>query len=62
VAAVFYAVRDEIDINRSHASGEIDRWIDEASADVLRRILKIETRKHHEVRTAEFNELKSKLE
>jgi uncharacterized Zn finger protein len=58
VAAVLYAVRENIQINKSNASGEIDRWIDEASPDVLKRILKMEIRKHDDVRAAVFNELK----
>lgn len=58
VAAVFYAVRESILINKSNSSGEIDRWIDEAAPEVLRRLLKMEIRKHEDVRAAVFNELK----
>ena len=60
VAAVLYAVRDEIDINRAGASGEIDRWIDEADADTLKRLLKMEVRVHEAVRDAVYRELKAK--
>ncbi len=59
IAAVLYAVKEEIDINRSNASGEIDRWIDEAPADTVRRILKIEARKHNDVKAAVWREMKS---
>ena len=51
IAAVLYAVRDEIHINRANASGEIDQWIEGASPEVLRRILKIEVRKHEGVKS-----------
>jgi len=54
VAAVLYAVREQIKINRASSSGEIDRWIDEADPDVLRRLLKIVTRKSDEVRGEVF--------
>lgn len=57
IAAVMYAVRDQIRINRANASGEIDRWIEEASPEALRRILKIGTRKHDEVRAAVYHEM-----
>jgi uncharacterized Zn finger protein len=59
VAAVLFAVRDNIRANRAASSGEIDRWIDEADIDVLKRLLKIEIRKHDEVKTSVYNELKS---
>src|SRR6187397_1998356 len=42
VAAVLYAVRDEIQINKGSASGEIDRWIEEADVQELRRLSKME--------------------
>src|SRR4030095_7020395 len=58
VAAVLYAVREQIKINRSSSSGEIDRWIDEADPDVLRRLLKIEVRKNDDVRAEVFKELR----
>ncbi len=60
VAAVFFAVRENIRANVSSSSGEIDQWIDEAEADVLRRILKIEVRKNDETRTAVYHEMKSR--
>ena len=59
IAAVLYAVRDEIHINRANASGEIDQWIEGASPEVLRRILKIEVRKHEGVRADVYHEMKS---
>ncbi len=59
IAAVLYAVRDEIHINRANASGEIDQWIEGASPEVLRRILKIEVRKHEAVRADVYHEMKS---
>ena len=59
IAAVLYAVRDEIHINRANASGEIDQWIDGASPEVLRRILKIEVRKHEGVRADVYHEMKN---
>ena len=58
VAAVLYAVRESIQVNVANASGEIDRWIDEATPDVLRRILKIEVRKSDDVRVTVFNEMR----
>jgi uncharacterized Zn finger protein len=58
IAAVFYAVRDKIQVNIANASGEIDRWIDEASPEQLRRILKIEARKHDEVKADVYHEMK----
>ena len=60
VAAVLYAVREQIKINRASSSGEIDRWIDEADPDVLRRLLKIVTRKSDEVRGFVFNEMRNR--
>ena len=59
VAAVMYAARENIRANISASSGEIDRWIDEADPDVLRRILKIEARKHDEIRTSLYHEMKT---
>ncbi len=59
IAAVLYAVRDEIHINRANASGEIDQWIEGASTETLRRILKIEVRKYEEVRGDVYDEMKS---
>jgi hypothetical protein len=61
VAAVFYAVREAIAMNIANASGEIDRWIDEASPEVIRRILKMEVRKHDEVRSAIYRELSERI-
>ena len=58
VAAVFYAVREAIEANRINASGELDRWIDSASPDTLKRILKMEIRKNEEARSSVFRELK----
>ncbi len=58
VAAVLYAVQESIRVNMSNASGEIDRWIDDASPEVLKRLLKMEIRKHEEVRASVYNELK----
>lgn len=58
VAAVLYAVRERIHANRASASGEMDRWIDEADDDTLRRILKILTRKHEEVQASVYHELR----
>jgi uncharacterized Zn finger protein len=60
VAAVLYAVREQIKINRASSSGEIDRWIDEADPDVLRRLLKIEVRKNEEVRGAVYSEMRNR--
>lgn len=60
IAAVFYAVKAQIDINRANASGEIDRWIDDAPPEILRQILKIEARKNNEVRASVFAALKSR--
>jgi uncharacterized Zn finger protein len=60
VAAVLYAVREEINISRAGAAGEIDRWIDEADPDTLRRLLKMEVRIHDEVRNTVYGELKAK--
>lgn len=58
VAAVFYAVREAIQVNMANASGEIDRWIDEASPEVLKRLLKMEARKYDELRAMIYRELK----
>ncbi len=59
VAAVLFAVRENIRSNRAASSGEIDRWIDEADVEVLRRLMKIEVRKHDEVRASVFHEMKN---
>jgi uncharacterized Zn finger protein len=59
VAAVFFAAREHIRANIASSTGEIDRWIDEADADVLRRILKIEVRKNDDIRTSVYHEMKS---
>ena len=59
VAAVFYAAREHIRANIASSTGEIDQWIDETDADVLRRILKMEVRKHDDVRTSVYHEMKS---
>ena len=59
VAAVMYAVRDAIQVNIANASGEIDRWIDEADVQTLRRILKIAVRKYDYVRAAVYHEMKN---
>lgn len=58
VAAVFFAVRENIRANVAASSGEIDRWIDEADVEVLRRLLKIEVRRNEEVRAAVYHEMK----
>jgi len=57
VAAVLYAVRDEIQINRATASGEIDRWIEDADAETLKRLLKMEVRMHESVRNSVYREM-----
>lgn len=57
-AAVMYAVREAIRLNRANASGEIDRWIDEASADALRTILKLESRKNEDLRAVVYSWMK----
>ncbi len=59
IAAVLYAVRDEIHINRANASGEIDQWIEGASPEALKRILKIAVRKHEGVKADVYHEMKS---
>ncbi len=58
VAAVLYAVRDAIKINMSSASGEMDRWIDQADVDQLRRLMKMSIRIHDEVRSTVYHEMK----
>src|SRR3990170_8019173 len=55
VAAVFYAARENIRANIAASTGEIDRWIENADVDVLRRILKIELRKHEDVRASLYH-------
>lgn len=57
-AAVMYAVREAIQLNRANASGEIDRWIDEASTEELRSILKLESRKNEDVRATLYHRMK----
>lgn len=59
VAAVFFAAREHIKANIASSSGEIDRWIDEADPEVLRRILKIEARRNDDIRSAVYHEMKS---
>ncbi|MEO5907191.1 MAG: SWIM zinc finger family protein [Saprospiraceae bacterium] len=59
VAAVLYAVREQIHANRASSNGEIDRWIDQAEPEVLKRILKIEVRKHNDVQAAVYHAMKS---
>lgn len=59
VAATLYAVREMIHANRASSAGEIDRWIDQADPDTLRRLLKIEVRKSHEVQASVYHEMKS---
>ena len=61
VAAVLFAVRERIRASIASGNGEIDRWIDEADPDVLRRILKIEVRKSEETRFSVYHEMKSML-
>lgn len=58
VAAVLYAVRDAIESNRANASGEMDRWIEEADEGVLRRLVKIGIRAHESVRRMVYHEMK----
>ena len=57
VAAVLYAVRNEIQINRASASGEIDRWIEDADAETLKRLLKMQVRMHETVRDSVYKEM-----
>lgn len=59
IAAVFYAVREKIQVNIANASGEIDRWIDGASEEKIRRILKIEARKNEDVKAAIYHEMRN---
>jgi uncharacterized Zn finger protein len=59
VAAVFYAVREQIHANRASSNGDIDRWIDQAEPEVLRRILKIEVRKHDDVQASVYHAMKT---
>jgi len=58
IAAVMYAVREAIRLNRANASGEIDRWIDDASPDALRTILKLESRKNEDLRAVVYSWMK----
>ncbi|MEO6131359.1 MAG: SWIM zinc finger family protein [Saprospiraceae bacterium] len=57
IAAVLFAVRDTIQANRASSSGEIDRWIEEADIETLRRLLKIEVRKNEGTMTAVYHEM-----
>lgn len=59
VAAVFYAAREHIRANIASSSGELDRWIDQANPDTLRRILKIEMRQNDVLRGSVYHEMKS---
>lgn len=59
VAAVFYAVREHIRANIASSSGDLDRWIDQANPDTLRRMLKIEMRKNDDLRASVYHEMKS---
>ncbi len=59
VAAVLYAVREQIHANRASSNGEIDRWIDQVEPEVLRRILKIEVRKHEDVQASVYHAMKT---
>jgi uncharacterized Zn finger protein len=58
VAAVLYAVRDAIRVNRASASGELDRLIDEADIDTLKRLMKMSVRMHDGVRSTVYHEMK----
>ncbi len=49
VAAVFYAVREAIAINRAHAGGDLHRWVDDAPVDELRSLLRRLLRTHEGV-------------
>ena len=59
VVAVLYAVRDAIHVSRSAASGEIDRWIDQADPTMLRRLMKMQVRMHDDMRAAVYHEMKN---
>lgn len=61
VVAVLFAVREQIRANRAASNGEIDRWIDQADEDVLRRLLKIEVRKHDEVQASVYHEMQKEM-
>ncbi len=58
VAAVLYAVRDAIQVSRASSSGEMDRWIDQAEPDTLKRLLKMGIRLHDAVRSTVYHEMK----
>jgi uncharacterized Zn finger protein len=58
IAAAFYAVQDQIQINIANAGGQIDKWIDEAPIEVLKHILKMEANKHKEVSASIYHEMK----
>jgi len=57
IAAVLFSVRENIRVNRAASNGEIDRWIDEADADTLKRLMKIEVRKSEETKTSIYHEM-----
>ena len=61
IAAVFYAVRERIQVNRANATGELDRWIDGAPTDVLRRLLKTEIRINESTKASVYSAMKSKI-
>ncbi|MEP6646344.1 MAG: SWIM zinc finger family protein [Saprospiraceae bacterium] len=57
IAAVLYAVRDNIKANRASSGGDIDRWIEDADIETLRRILKIEVRRKDGAMSAVYHEM-----
>jgi uncharacterized Zn finger protein len=58
IAAAFYAVQDQIQINIANAGGKIDQWIDEAPVEILRHLLKMEAYQNNDVRAAIYHEMK----
>ncbi len=58
IAAAFYAVQDQIQINIANAGGQINQWIDSASVELLRQLLKIEAHRHKDVRASIYHEMK----
>ncbi len=58
IAAAFYAVQNQIQINIANAGGQIDQWIDEAPAETIRHLLKMEANKHKEVSATLYHEMK----
>lgn len=58
IAAAFYAVKDQIQINIAEAGGQIDQWIDNAPPEVVRQILKREAKQHKEVSASIYHEMK----